>query len=458
MKKRILLLTALVLCVAIFSIRASAEDVYQKVQAKTNYVNVLIENNEVNAPDFVIEGRTYLGLRAISEALGYEVSWNGEEKLVILETSDNKNFGETKIEKGKSEEYSELNVLNDYVNAIIINGEPYKVSNFVHEGTTYLGLRDMGNLLGYRVSWDEKTKTASLSKGLKDVKLIGENTEKDALATVYYKVYATNMPELTEEEILKEITDTVALLEFFEDAAEKNNVKYQMPDMEKEYQEYVNSYGSAENHLAELMNYNISVEEDKLFFEETAKLNVLQPVVVDYLYKNLDTIKDLKVKARIDYDESIDEITKKIATVKHILIPTVDLESGIKLSETELKNAKNLANDVRSKAIKSVNAFDELLKVYNNDPGQTDAGYQVYQNSGFVKEFEDAALKLEKGEISQVVESVYGYHIIKCLDTKTYTPEFEDYFEEAYLNSINTLLDAEFAKFKGEKNIIFTIK
>ena len=106
-----------------------------------------------------------------------------------------------------------------------------------------------------------------------------------------------------------------------------------MPDMSKEYTEYVKSYGSVENHLAELINYNISFDEDKLFFEETTKFTVIQPAVVEYLYKNLDTIKDLKVKARIEYDASIDKLTQNIKAVKHILIPTVDLESGIKRNQ-----------------------------------------------------------------------------------------------------------------------------
>ena len=48
---------------------------------------------------------------------------------------------------------------------VTVDGKFVFARNFVHEGTTYLSLRDMGTVLGYEVGWDDETKTASLTSG-----------------------------------------------------------------------------------------------------------------------------------------------------------------------------------------------------------------------------------------------------------------------------------------------------
>lgn len=55
-----------------------------------------------------------------------------------------------------------IDVLVDSVH-VLVDGQEVEVPNYVHEGTTYLGLRAMANVLGFQVDWDEETSSAIIT-------------------------------------------------------------------------------------------------------------------------------------------------------------------------------------------------------------------------------------------------------------------------------------------------------
>ena len=98
-----------------------------------------------------------------------------------------------------------------------------------------------------------------------------------------------------------------------------------------------------------------------------------------------------------------------------------------KLSDDEKKaaqeKAKKLADEVLEK-VKAGEDFYKLIAEYNLDPGMalTDsdditsiAGYYITKDYSFVQEYIDGAFALKEGETSDLVETSYGYHIIKRL-------------------------------------------
>ena len=105
-----------------------------------------------------------------------------------------------------------------------------------------------------------------------------------------------------------------------------------------------------------------------------------------------------------------------IYRAKHILLATVDTETREPLDEATIAEKKATAEDLLAQlraAEDPVALFDELMNEYSEDPGRETypTGY-TFTTGSMVQEFEDAAYALSEGEVSEVVESSFGYHIL----------------------------------------------
>jgi foldase protein PrsA len=118
--------------------------------------------------------------------------------------------------------------------------------------------------------------------------------------------------------------------------------------------------------------------------------------------------------------------------VKHILIPLPDdereeyyelvnegkdEEAKQYLSE-KLKAIKPKAQEALDKA-KAGEDFESLIESYSQDDSEVnrDDGYIIFKDSRiFSSEFEETALKLKEGEVSQLVDTPFGYHVIKLYE------------------------------------------
>lgn len=86
--------------------------------------------------------------------------------------------------------------------------------------------------------------------------------------------------------------------------------------------------------------------------------------------------------------------------------------------EEEKRKAYQKAKEILAKARGGEN-FADLARAYSQGPSAKQGGDLGYFSRGeMVPEFEEAAFALNPGEISDVVETMYGYHIIKCEDRR----------------------------------------
>ena len=215
------------------------------------------------------------------------------------------------------------------------------------------------------------------------------------------------------------VLDQMINTELLAQNAEKEGIKVTDKDIQASYNDlktYVNSDKEIKGAAEEL-----GITDD--FLKEQAKLSLLIQKSQEKFYSE-EKVSDAEMKKY--YDEHIDEYKKDEVEASHILIKTTD-DANKPLPEAEQKKAKEKAEKVL-KEVKAGGDFAELAKKYSQDPGSAANGGALgaFGKGMMVQEFEDAAFGMEPGEVSDLVKTDFGYHIIKVTDRIKETTSFEE--------------------------------
>lgn len=144
-------------------------------QMNVDYLDIKLAVDGVPTPmegtPLVSEGTTYLPVRAVGEALGKEVRWDGPTRTVYIadptEPNAMTNSSAVYVDKSKKTievDYLDIKLVVDgkEVTPRDVNGKV--VEPFAYKGTTYLPVRAVGEALGKTVRWDGETKTVHLGE------------------------------------------------------------------------------------------------------------------------------------------------------------------------------------------------------------------------------------------------------------------------------------------------------
>ena len=152
-------------------------------------------------------------------------------------------------------------------------------------------------------------------------------------------------------------------------------------------------------------------------FRARAMDDAIASVVVEREAISKITISDDAVKKLYDEDPDKQLVQPDQVRVAHLLLMTVD-EAQKPLPADVKRQKEKQIRELKARAEKG-ESFTALVKQYSEDPGSKDTGgeYTFAKNHQMVPEFESAAFSLQKtNQISDVVETQYGYHIIKLLE------------------------------------------
>ena len=137
------------------------------------------------------------------------------------------------------------------------------------------------------------------------------------------------------------------------------------------------------------------------------------------------TDADMEAEAHKIYNETVEKIGPDgLIRVAHILITAKQ-----QAPQSEWDAAKVRIDSIYQ-ALKNGADFEELATRLSQDPGSARQGglLPFVQRGQLVKEFENAAYALQPGEMSGVVQSPYGYHIILMKERKMLEP-FEQHHD-----------------------------
>lgn len=258
--------------------------------------------------------------------------------------------------------------------------------------------------------------------------------------------------ELTEnEEELKtlevNIIDSLIVIKLLEKYAEENKITVSSQEVDERMQTVISSYASEEDFEDNLKNIGI----DRSFLEGELKSQILREEIYNKVTADV-MVTDQEVKQYYN-DNKEDFLVPAQIKASHILSLFPWMKEGSEETEEGRDETLDKIKMVEDK-LENGEDFEELARQYSDDQSTAENGGDLgYVSEGqMVEEFDKALFSLDEGETSKIVETVYGFHIIKAFDRKE---EYYQDFEEVKDNIKVYLLDLH--KLKEYNDFIFLL-
>jgi peptidyl-prolyl cis-trans isomerase C len=164
--------------------------------------------------------------------------------------------------------------------------------------------------------------------------------------------------------------------------------------------------GSEEDLVRQLKSVGMSPEQlrGKMLEEATAEAVLERELKIEVTDNDVKKFYD-ENPARFEQPEMV--------RASHILLGTKDPSTGGELSESKKEAKRKLMEDILKRA-RAGEDFAALAKEYTEDPGSKEKGGEyTFPRGKMVPEFEAAAFSMKTNQVSDIVTTQFGYHIIK---------------------------------------------
>jgi peptidyl-prolyl cis-trans isomerase D len=170
---------------------------------------------------------------------------------------------------------------------------------------------------------------------------------------------------------------------------------------------------------------------------------------IQYLVLDAQAVSKTLQVSEADLKTYYEQNQQKLAGKEERRASHILINAAKDAPSAEREAAKAKASELLAQARKSPKAFADLARKHSQDTGSASQGGDLdfFSRGSMVKPFEDAAFALSKGQISDLVESEFGYHIIYLTDIKApRTRSFEDMKDELSAEIKKQMLQKKFAE------------
>lgn len=152
----------------------------------------------------------------------------------------------------------------------------------------------------------------------------------------------------------------------------------------------------------------------------TTLFQLPEQATIEYLVLDLAAIKAGLVVTDKQLQEYYDNNSARLSGNEERRASHILIAAGKSASSSDRSAAKAKATALQAQLVKAPDTFAQVAKANSQDPGSAVNGGDLnfFGRGAMTKSFEDAAFALKVGEISPVVESEFGYHIIKVTEIK----------------------------------------
>ena len=210
------------------------------------------------------------------------------------------------------------------------------------------------------------------------------------------QIFTVSLEQMTLEENIKDmVLAQVSQIKAMNLLAKEEGVELESREKEQISQAATEFFSSLKEKEQEMLK----IDEDTIYhmYEEYA----LAQKLYSYLIR--------EVNPEVSDDEA------RTITVHHILVKTYELDENkepVFFSAEKKKEAYEKAKEAL-KQIKEGKDFEQVAEEYSEDPQRN----YSFRKGEMEQAFELSAFNLAQGEISEIVETKYGYHIIQCIST-----------------------------------------
>ncbi len=211
--------------------------------------------------------------------------------------------------------------------------------------------------------------------------------------------------DLTPESYREQTIESYADQYLQQAAINENNITVSDEEVEEAWQNACSSYGGEDEFIEQLSTYGYTEDTYKSSLENSLAQDKLKEAVaptedptdqdiIDYLNENLDTYNDARRSSNLLISVASDA------------------------TDEEKEEARAKAQEALDKINSGELSFEDAVEQYSDDTGSKDDGGDVGWDklTSFVTEYQDALSQMSVDQVSDIVETTYGYHIIKCTD------------------------------------------